>query len=310
MYTIKKPVFFLVVFVFVYLVLTIILSPYKVEAQQSIKLQCQVCYEDGNTVGEEECAQYIGEKYGTYPNGCELVDNFASCAQKSISLELTVGCYTGEYNKNFYCCEPEFLTEEPIYNDNSCSPDNSYADKFKDPDDITDNCDINVDVEECGIRSDMVEDEICNFCQLWGNSYCCCGIEDLNYVDDSNNEIPAPLSCSDYCEDEKGTGQYEPCKACVCDGEDNLTNNVWTEIGCITATEEGIIVAIMRVFFGVATSIAVLRFVQAAFMLNTDDPEKIKEGKKYNGEWCHSFSASGVTNSFAKFYRNEYTWYW
>ena len=96
---------------------------------------------------------------------------------------------------------------------------------------------------------------------------------------DPNNEIPAPLSCSDYCEDEKGTGQYEPCKACVCDGEDNLTNNVWTEIGCITATEEGIIVAIMRVFFGVATSIAVLRFVQAAFMLNTDDPEKIKEGK-------------------------------
>jgi hypothetical protein len=76
---------------------------------------------------------------------------------------------------------------------------------------------------------------------------------------------------------------HKSCCKCVCGDENcggsDFTENVWTELGCIKATENGIIVAVMRVFIGVVTGLAVIRFIQAGIMLNTDDPEKIKEGK-------------------------------
>jgi len=95
--------------------------------------------------------------------------------------------------------------------------------------------------------------------------------------------------------------QYASCCSCVCgtdscpkdllSSKDIMTGNVWTEVGCINATEKGIVIAVMRIFLGVVTTIALFRFVQAAFMMNTDDPEKIKEGK--------SIFASAITAIFA-----------
>lgn len=122
----------------------------------------------------------------------------------------------------------------------------------------------------------------------------------------NNNASPPPeISCKDLCSGE-GTfvdsdndpdtpsvfvsgDQYANCCMCVCgtsDCPDDLdasrdvfTSDVWTELGCISASQEGIVISIMRIFVGAVLGIGLLRFIQAAFMLNTDDPEKIKEGK-------------------------------
>ena len=77
-----------------------------------------------------------------------------------------------------------------------------------------------------------------------------------------------PITCDEVC-----AGENDNCGDCCTAG------NVWTEIGCISPTQNGVVIAVMRVFIGIVTGLAVLRFAQAGFMLNTDDPEKIKEGK-------------------------------
>jgi len=83
--------------------------------------------------------------------------------------------------------------------------------------------------------------------------------------------------------------QYSNCCMCVCDQtectddfEETIrwkTGNIWTELGCINASEKGFVISMMRIFVGAVTGIALIRFIQAGIMLNTDDPEKIKEGK-------------------------------
>lgn len=81
---------------------------------------------------------------------------------------------------------------------------------------------------------------------------------------------PIELSDAEKCEGDPESGS---CTSCYGSG------GVWTELGCIKATQYGVTVAVMRIFVGIVTGIAVVRFIQAGFMLNTDDPEQIKEGK-------------------------------
>ncbi|MBN2015421.1 hypothetical protein JW766_01175 [Candidatus Dojkabacteria bacterium] len=112
------------------------------------------------------------------------------------------------------------------------------------------------------------------------------------------SELPSTLTCEEVCRGEDGE-MNEACCLCVCSwkgenptcacsadgGEASVCNvemadgNIWTELGCINSSEKGIIIAVMRIFVGVVTALAVVRFIQAGIMLNTDDPEKIKEGK-------------------------------
>lgn len=87
-------------------------------------------------------------------------------------------------------------------------------------------------------------------------------------------EPPIELTCADGGDPPgKCTGEGQDCVKC-CEAE-----GVWTELGCIKADQYGVTVAVMRIFVGIVTGIAVLRFIQAGLMLNSDDPEKIKEGK-------------------------------
>ena len=75
----------------------------------------------------------------------------------------------------------------------------------------------------------------------------------------------------------------DECVECIClNGNPAAVaqnNRVWTELGCISATTNGVILAITRIFVGIITAVVILRFIQAGFMMNTDDPEKIKEAK-------------------------------
>lgn len=128
-------------------------------------------------------------------------------------------------------------------------------------------------------------------------TYCLCTGDDPdpnpNGNGSGNNPPPIQLTCAEICDGERidtdGDGEtdqdgphYSSCIGCICAGSSDSTDfsgNVWTELGCITATQEGLTVAVMRIFIGIVTGIAVIRFIQAGIMLNTDDPEKIKEGK-------------------------------
>lgn len=75
-------------------------------------------------------------------------------------------------------------------------------------------------------------------------------------------------SCEVICELE------DPhCLTC-CNG-----GNFWTELGCITPTQKGIVAAILRIFIGVITAIVIIRLIQAGMLFNTDDPDKINEAK-------------------------------
>ncbi len=80
--------------------------------------------------------------------------------------------------------------------------------------------------------------------------------------------IPVVLSCDQVCE-----GEDPACGTCCSAG------GTWTEVGCITATQSGVVAAVMRIFIGIVTAIAVLRFIQAGILFNTEDTEKIKEAK-------------------------------
>ncbi|MDD3646919.1 MAG: pilin [Candidatus Dojkabacteria bacterium] len=107
------------------------------------------------------------------------------------------------------------------------------------------------------------------------------------------SQTPKDPSCKEICGDETGSNLTDCCN-CVCgnpdcscpagdDGEDDCsetyTGNLWTEVGCITPSDNGIVVAVMRVFVGIVTGLSVVRFIQAGYMINTDDPEKMKEAR-------------------------------
>lgn len=136
--------------------------------------------------------------------------------------------------------------------------------------------------EECGINGcqpEIGEDDPEN------PNYCPTDCESGNNGsgndgDRYNNNPPEIPTCGEICVSEGEDEGY--CLECICAGgkdSTEFTNNVWTELGCITPTQEGVISAIMRVFFGIVTGVALIRFVQAAIYLNSDDPEKKKEGK-------------------------------
>lgn len=118
----------------------------------------------------------------------------------------------------------------------------------------------------------------------------------------STDDPPPEPTCEDICLGEIDDQEvYRQCCLCIC-GNTNCScdldrlypettatkclserhsagQNVWTEFGCIEGSNSGVIMFISRLFVGIITALSVVRFVQAGFMLNTDDPEKIKEGK-------------------------------
>lgn len=100
-----------------------------------------------------------------------------------------------------------------------------------------------------------------------------------------DNRPAVNKTCAANCTGEGSLEKQEKCCECMCgsscasSNKTATTNNIWTEIGCINTSQEGLVIAVMRVFFGVVTGLAVLRFIQAGMMLNTDDMEQIKEAK-------------------------------
>ncbi len=111
---------------------------------------------------------------------------------------------------------------------------------------------------------------------------------DVDPVDNSKSSPPPTFTCAEICQGEtvnnKPGPQYQNCIRCVCadvtkPDSTNLSGNLWTEVGCITPTQNGVVASIMRIFFGIVTAFAIIQAIRGGMMINTDEPEKIKEGK-------------------------------
>ncbi|MEI6462115.1 MAG: hypothetical protein WCO33_00410 [bacterium] len=60
------------------------------------------------------------------------------------------------------------------------------------------------------------------------------------------------------------------------DGDPKSTN-VWTGIGCISTTTSGFAVSLLRILFGIITFVLLIRIVQAGYLYQFGEPDKIKE---------------------------------
>jgi len=132
-------------------------------------------------------------------------------------------------------------------------------------------------------------------------------------VQAEDGNLPQSLTCEQECLGECEVlsadgktcitpgSEFANCCKCSCGNPDcstataTGTNNVWTEVGCLTTTQEGIIAAVLRIFIGIATGLAVIRFVQAGIMFNTDDMEKIKEAKEIASSAIVALILGGIT---------------
>ena len=74
----------------------------------------------------------------------------------------------------------------------------------------------------------------------------------------------------------------QQCLTCVGDDLNGQapTGRIYTSIGCIDPTREGIVVWLIRIALILTTAIGVFRFIQASFLIRSGDPEKIKEGQE------------------------------
>lgn len=109
------------------------------------------------------------------------------------------------------------------------------------------------------------------------NRWYVCNQSSMSYESaDPDNHGGTDIPCPDVCAAEGGNAGV--CESCMCSGND-YSGNLWTEIGCITPTQKGLVAAVLRIFIGIITAIVVIRFIQAGMLFNTDDPDKISEAK-------------------------------
>lgn len=82
--------------------------------------------------------------------------------------------------------------------------------------------------------------------------------------------------CKQIPQDEHGKQAYDKCEACLSSGA------IWTSIGCIQWTQEGIVGHLMKVGLGVAGGIALLMILAAAFLFaaSEGEPKRTSEAKE------------------------------
>lgn len=57
-------------------------------------------------------------------------------------------------------------------------------------------------------------------------------------------------------------------------------NTIWTAIGCVDYSRDGIITRLFQIGIGIIGGVMIIRFLQAAIMMQTDNPEQIREAKE------------------------------
>ncbi|KXK26790.1 MAG: hypothetical protein TR69_WS6001000811 [candidate division WS6 bacterium OLB20] len=107
---------------------------------------------------------------------------------------------------------------------------------------------------------------------------------DGNLVDASAPIDPDAGELSKGCDNipEENAEERTQCRACVARNLDEADEGffVWNALGCWDVSLNGIVTRLFQIGIGIIGGVMILRFIQAAIMMQTDNPEQIREAKE------------------------------
>lgn len=111
-----------------------------------------------------------------------------------------------------------------------------------------------------------------------GDFYCIAGTalspEEYNtWV--ANGKLNAYIACKEFKDPQTGEflEEYTKCVECI----DDCDTCVYSSLGCIDTTLNGVITTVMRIGLGVLGAVGILRIMQAAMLRQSADPKDIQE---------------------------------
>jgi len=101
------------------------------------------------------------------------------------------------------------------------------------------------------------------------------------------NQLPKEITPDEICSKDSGAGNpddkrssgekgriYGECMDCL-----KNKNYLWTGVGCMEASLNGVITTIIRIFYGIITAIMLLKIIIAGYKYYGGDPEQLKDSK-------------------------------
>ncbi|MFQ5493452.1 MAG: hypothetical protein ACE5DX_04805 [Candidatus Dojkabacteria bacterium] len=70
------------------------------------------------------------------------------------------------------------------------------------------------------------------------------------------------------------------CQTCLENNSGGTVGFVWTGLGCVDTTRDGLITRIFQIGVGLIGGIMIVMFIAAAFKMQTDNPEEIREARE------------------------------
>ncbi len=116
-----------------------------------------------------------------------------------------------------------------------------------------------------------------------GGEVCQSAVEiDLKIVQQHEDRLLSGDSTFYLCKQIPDASQRAKCEACSeRGGKDNVTG-IWTAVGCIPTSQEGLVGSIIKIGLGLSGGFALLIMIAAGFMLSTSqgDPKKASEARE------------------------------
>jgi hypothetical protein len=106
---------------------------------------------------------------------------------------------------------------------------------------------------------------------------------DLSIIDKHENRLLSGDSTFYVCNQIPDAAQKAKCQACSeKGGKDNVTG-IWTAVGCIPTSQEGIVTTIIKIGLGLSGGFALLLIISAGFQLSISqgDPKKAGEAREH-----------------------------
>lgn len=110
---------------------------------------------------------------------------------------------------------------------------------------------------------------------------------DSELRNESNNAIEAcrgDLSCVNCVVRKPGGGTFtsykEAAEVAYGSGSFEYTNNIYTAIGCVDTSQEGVIVRLIQIGLGISGGVILIRIGVAVTLLQSGNPADIKEGQE------------------------------
>lgn len=101
------------------------------------------------------------------------------------------------------------------------------------------------------------------------------------------SQLPKEVTADEICTKDSGAGNaddkrssgekgriYGECIECL-----RNSNYLWTGVGCMEASLNGLITTIIRIFYGIITALMLLKIIIAGYKFYGGDPEQLKDSK-------------------------------